>query len=69
MGEYIGKQLVYLIQKQGRDIHPEKKRSMGTLSNEERECSKSETRQRHSRSGVQSILSEKEHSKGGNVNQ
>ena len=44
MGEYTGKQFVYLIQKQGRDIHPDKK-DMGTLSNEE-ECSKSEARQK-----------------------
>ena len=54
MGKYTGKQFVYLIQKQGRDIHPERK-GMGILSNEQ-ECSKSEMRQRHSGREVRASL-------------
>ena len=43
MGQNTGKQFVYPTQKQGRDVHPERK-GMGILSREE--YSKSETRQR-----------------------
>ena len=45
MGEHTGKWLVYPIQKEGRDAHPERER-LGLLSREE-ECCKLESRQKH----------------------
>ena len=46
VGDLTGKQFVYPTQKQGRDVHPEKK-GMGILSRNE-ECSKSKLgRDRH----------------------
>ena len=45
MGKHTGKQFVYPTQKHSRDTHSERK-CIDILSNEG-ECSKSETRQRH----------------------
>ena len=62
MGKHTGKQFVYPTQKHSRDTHSERK-CMDILSNEG-ECSKSETRQRHTpRVEWGGVLSEEEHSK------